>query len=157
MLSTSLQKLQASFTSVSAHEIVVDGKTYHQVHIHLSYVVSALNTTHSDSLVDCGANSGIAGNDVCIIHKGAHPCVNACSIDNHEVTSIPLVNAGGVAHTQFGDVIIILNQYAHHPHHKTIHSSGQIEWFHNDVNDKSTKVSGGLQCIKINDCYIFPL
>ena len=32
-----------------------------------------------------------------------------------------------------------------------------MEWFHNDVNDKSIKVPGGLQRILTNDGYVFPL
>jgi hypothetical protein len=68
-----------------------------------------------------------------------------------------LVTAGGVATTQQGDVIVILHQYAHCPLQKTIHSSGQLEWFFNDVNDISLKVDGGLQRIPTNHGYVFPL
>ena len=50
-----------------------------------------------------------------------------------------------------------MNQYAYHPQHRTIHSCGQLEWFYNDVNDKSCKIPGGLQRIKTNDGYILPL
>jgi hypothetical protein len=35
--------------------------------------------------------------------------------------------------------------------------SGQLEWFHNDVNDKLIKVKGGVQCIQTNDAYTHPL
>ena len=38
----------------------------------------------------------------------------------------------------------------------TIHSSGQIEWHKNTVDDKSVKV-GGSQCITTLDGYSFPL
>jgi hypothetical protein len=40
---------------------------------------------------------------------------------------------------------------------KTIHSCGQLEWYKNDVNDKSIKVPGGLQRIQINDGYAIPI
>ena len=40
---------------------------------------------------------------------------------------------------------------------KTIYSSGQLEWFKNDVNDKSLKISGGLQRIQTHDGYVHPL
>ena len=38
-----------------------------------------------------------------------------------------------------------------------IHSSGQLEWFKNDVNDRSLKVEGGLQHIITNDGYVLPI
>jgi hypothetical protein len=34
---------------------------------------------------------------------------------------------------------------------------GQLEWFKKDVNDKSTKVQGGLQRIKTVNRYIHPI
>lgn len=83
--------------------------------------------------------------------------VNICGIDNHEITEIPIVTAGGVVCTQHGDVIAIMHQYAWHGKGKTIHSSGQLEFFQNDVNDKSVKVSGGLQRIRTLDGYVLPL
>ena len=48
-------------------------------------------------------------------------------------------------------------QYAYLGEGTTIHSSGQLEMFKNDVNDKSLKVSGGLQRIKTQDGYVHPL
>ena len=49
-----------------------------------------------------------------------------------------------------------MHQYAYYGKGKTIHSSGQIEWFKNDVNDKSIKV-GGQQRILTNDGYVIPI
>lgn len=121
------------------------------------YHVSYHSTKHPASLVGHGANGGIAGQDMQVIYKDAHHMANIRGIDNHEITSIPLVTAGDVATLQHDLVIVIMNQYVYHPNHKTIHSCGQLEWFHNDVNDKSIKVPGGLQCILTNDGYIFPL
>jgi len=40
---------------------------------------------------------------------------------------------------------------------KTIHSSAQLEWYKNDVNDKSMKAAGGLQHILNNDGYVIPI
>ena len=60
---------------------------------------------------------------------------------------IPIVTAGGVVNTQRGPAIAIMHQYAYTGKGKTIHSCGQLEWYKNDVNDKSIKVQGGLQCI----------
>jgi len=67
------------------------------------------------------------------------------------------VTAGGVIKTQHGPAIAILHQYAYTGQGKTIHFSGQLEWYKNDVNDKSIKVAGGLQCILTNDGYVIPI
>ena len=49
-----------------------------------------------------------------------------------------------------------MNEYAYYGKGHTIHSSGQIEWHKNTVDDKSVKV-GGSQCITTLDGYSFPL
>lgn len=113
-------------------------------------------SSKSGSLVDRGANGGIAGNDVRIINR-TNKSVNVRGIDDHQITDIPLVTAGGVAQTQKGEVIVILHQYAFTGKGKTIHSAAQLEWYKNDVNDKSIKVEGGLQRITTNDGYVHPI
>ncbi len=65
--------------------------------------------------------------------------------------------AGAVVTTQQGPVIVILRQYAYTGQGKMIHLSAQLEWFANNVNDKSVKVSGGLQHIVTNDGYLIPI
>ena len=70
---------------------------------------------------------------------------------------IPIVTARGVIKTQHGPAIAILHQYAYSGQGKTIHSSGQLEWYKNDVNDKSIKVAGGMQHILTNDGYVIPI
>ena len=49
-----------------------------------------------------------------------------------------------------------MNEYAYYGNGHTIHSSGQIEWNKNQVDDRSVKV-GGSQCITTPDGYSFPL
>ena len=49
-----------------------------------------------------------------------------------------------------------MNEYAYYGKGHTIHSSGQIEWHKNQVDDKSVRV-GGTQCITTLDGYSFPL
>ena len=46
--------------------------------------------------------------------------------------------------------------YAYYGKGHTIHSSGQIEWHKNTVNEKFVKV-GGSQCITTLDGYSYPL
>ena len=75
---------------------------------------------------------------------------------SHEVRDLPIVSVGGVVQSQYGLVIAIMHQYVLLGERKTIHSCGQLEWYKNDVNDKSLKV-GGLQRITTNDGYVHPL
>ena len=70
---------------------------------------------------------------------------------------MPIVTANGVVQSQRGPVIAILHQYAYIGDGKIIHSSGQLEHYKNNVNDKSMKVEGGLQRIATNDGYVHPL
>ena len=49
-----------------------------------------------------------------------------------------------------------MNEYACYGKGHTIHSSGQIEWFNNSVDDRSVQV-GGKQRICTIDGYAMPL
>jgi len=139
------------------NEIVVNSKKYRQVNVLIiNYSVSIHKSSQVGSLVDRGANGGIAGGDVRVIEK-TERTVDVRGIDNHQIVGIPIVTAGAVVTTQRGPVIVILHQYAYTGQGRTIHSSAQLEWFYNDVNDKSTRVSGGLQRILTNDGYLIPI
>jgi hypothetical protein len=108
------------------------------------------------SLIDCGANGGVAGDDVRIIFRN-QLTVNIKGIDNHHVNNIGIGTGGGVAQTQHGSVIAIMHQYALLSKGASIHSPSQLEWYKNDVNDKSVHVPGGLQRITTLEEYIIPL
>jgi hypothetical protein len=120
------------------------------------YSVSAYRTKRPGALVDRGANGGVAGEDVRVIQK-LHRTVDVQGIDNHQIADIPIVIAGGVINTQRGPAIAILNQYAYIGKGKTIHSSGQLEWFGQDVNKRSVKVTNGAQRILTLDGYAIPI
>ena len=79
------------------------------------------------------------------------------TIPNHQITDVPIVTAGAVVQNQKGSVIIILHQYAYIGHGKNIHSSGQLESFNCDFNDKSMKVNGDLQRITTREGFSIPL
>jgi hypothetical protein len=66
------------------------------------------------------------------------------------------VTDGAVVKTQCGEVSVILHQYAYTGKGKTIYSSGQLEWYKQEVDDKPIKV-GGKQCIKTLGGYVIPL
>ena len=127
------------------------------VHI-IKYNISVYhhNNNTSNSLVDRGANGGLAGSNMRVITK-TDRMVDVTGIDDHELTGLPIVTAGCVAKSQRGDVILICHQYAYLPHGKTIHSSLQIEAFGNLVDDKSMKLKRGKQCIITLEGHQFPL
>ena len=108
------------------------------------------------SLIDRGANGGLAGSDVRIISKSDRE-VDVSGIDGHEMTNLPIVTAGGVVLTQRGEAIVILNQFAHVPHGKSILSCIQLESFGNRVDDRSIKLHMGTQSITTLDGYVMPL
>ena len=138
-------------------EIIIKGKTYRLVNAAIFYVVSAaLQSNKHGSLMDRGANGGVAGIDVRIILTTLRS-VDIQGLDNHQVTNISIVTAGAVAMSQRGPVIVILNQYAGIGRGRTIHSSPQLEAYGNDVNDRSVKVQGGLQRVTTLDGYVFPI
>ena len=87
-------------------------------------------------------------------YKSENPrTVDVSGIDGHEICGLPIVTVGGVVDSQRGPVIAIMHQYAYTGQGKTIHSSGQLEWFKNQVHDRSLKV-GGLQSISTPDGYV---
>ena len=138
-------------------ELNIDGKVYClRINSHITYQISA-SSRHNvmSSLVDRGANGGIAGDDVRVIFKTLRN-VDIQGIDNHQIQNIPIVTAGGVVQSQRGPVIAILNQYAYVGRGRSIHLSGQLEWYKNEVNDRSIKV-GGKQHITTLDGYIHPI
>ena len=102
---------------------------------HVIYRVSSHNSKNDVSLVDRGANGGVAGDDIRIISR-THRNVIIQGIDNHQINDIPIITAGGVISTQRGKVIAIFHQYAYTGKGSSIHSSGQIEWNANKVDDR---------------------
>jgi hypothetical protein len=103
------------------------------------------------SLVDRGANGGIIGN--ARVHHVHLREVDVTGIDNHELNSLKLVDAGAKIDQQ-GPRIGIFRQYAYHGVNRTIHSDKLN--YKNHVDDRSMKF-GGTQCIRTNDGYVIPL
>ena len=126
---------------------------FHQI----IYSVSESRRTHAMSLIDRGANGGVAGSDVRILAKVFPPRkVDIQGIDNHQMTDVFIGDVGGVVETQQGPVIAIFRQYALHGKGSTIHSSGQMEAFHVKVEEKSVRCQGA-QSIVTPDGYYMPL
>jgi hypothetical protein len=113
-------------------------------------------TTLPLALIDRGTNGGVAGSDTQLIDKSLCS-VHIQGIDNHMIKDFPIGTVGTVVNTQHGEVIAIMHQYAYTGKGGTIHSSGQLEWCGNNVNDHSIKIDGGRQRLTTPDGYIIPI
>ena len=119
------------------------------------YHVSKHSSSHYGSLIDRGANGGLAGSDVRILERTGRT-VSVTGIDNHELPGLDIVTCAALLHTNHGKVVLIMHEYAYYGRGNTIHSPGQIEWFQNTCDDKSFHV-GGKQVISFLDGYSTPL
>jgi hypothetical protein len=94
--------------------------------------------------IDRGTNGGVAGSDTRLIDKSLCS-VHIQGINDHMIKDVLIGTVGAVVNTQRGEVIAIMHQYAYTGKGGTIHSSGQLEWCGNDVNNCSIKIDGGRQ------------
>ena len=143
-------KKQLAFSS----DINLNGKSYWECIKHAIYYVTKSSRSSQHSLVDKGDNGGVTGNDVRVIETHPDRKVYVRDIDNHQISAITLVTAGGVTTTTTGEVIVITHQHAHHGKNKTIHSSPHIEHYKNIVDDRSIKVDGGQHITTLDKCKI---
>ena len=67
-----------------------------------------------------------------------------------------VVECAALVVNNHGIVILIMNEYGFYGKAHTIHSSGQIEWLKNSVDDGSVQ-AGGKQRICSRDGYAIPL
>jgi hypothetical protein len=95
-------------------------------------------------LIDRSANGGVVGSDTWLIDKSLCS-VHIQGIDDHMIKDVPIGTVGAVVNTQHGEVIAIMHQYECTGKGSTIHSSGQLEWCGNNINEHSIKIDGGRQ------------
>ena len=77
-------------------------------------------------------------------------------INDHEIPRLDIVQCAALVNTNHGIVNLTMNEYAYYRKGHSIHSSGQIEWYTNTVDDKSVQ-GGGQQRIITIDGYSMPL
>jgi len=116
---------------------------------------NAIKRSKRGTLGDRGANGGMLGNDVKVIFK-RNKTVDVTGVDNHELNSLPMVDATVKTIADKGPVILVLRNYAYHGLNRTLHSAGQIKWYQNKACDTSVKV-GGRQVIKTVDGCCIPI
>ena len=108
---------------------------------HFTYHVAQVSQAKHGSLVDRGPNGGLAGSDVRILSRSSRKCT-VTGIDSHELQGLDVVQCAGLVETNHGIVNLIMNEYACCGKGHTFHSSGQIEWIKNSVDDRSVQVGG---------------
>ena len=117
------QSIHTSDDDASDISNVLSVKRSCQIQVCQQYLFQHANHTNQQ-LVDRGANGGLAGSDMHVIHK-THRKINIQGIDNHEVTGLDVVTDATLLNTSQGKVIGIFNEYAYLGKGSSIHSSGQ--------------------------------
>ena len=126
-----------------------------QMNSHITYHVAQAQQAKHGSLVNRGANGGLAGSDVRILSTSPRKCT-VTGIDNHEIPGLDLVQCAALVQTNHLIEHLIMNEYAYYGRGHSIHSSGQIEWYTNTVDDKSVQVGCQERIVTI-DGYSMPL
>ena len=89
------------------------------------YHVSKHSSSHYGSLIDRGANGGLAGSDVRILERTGRT-VSVTGLDIHELPGLDIVTCAALLHTNHGKMVLILHEYAYYGRGNTIHSPGQM-------------------------------
>ena len=134
--------------------LMVDVWNVHVSQFFTYHVAQASQAKHG-SLVDRVSNGGLTGSDVRILSRSSRKCT-VTGIDNHELQGLDVVQCAAFLETNHGIVNLIMNGYACYGKGHTIHSSGQIEWFKNSVDDRSVQVDDKQRICTI-DGYAMPL
>ena len=134
--------------NISSHE------SPRQIQTHQRYVFAGVNQTNHQ-LIDRGANGGLAGADMRVIHTTPRK-INIIGIDDLELTGLNVVTAATLLDTRKGPIIGIFHEYAHLGKGRSIHAAGQMEWFNCKVGDRSQHV-GGTQSIQTSEGHVIPL
>ena len=134
--------------NISSHE------SSRQIQTHQRYVFARVNQSNHH-LIDRGANGGLAGAHMRVIHTTPGK-INIVGIDDHELTGLNVVTAAALLDTQKGPIIGVFHEYAHLGKGRSIHAAGHMEWFNCQVDDRS-KLVGGAQRIKTYEGYVIPL
>ena len=120
----------------------------------MSYHSSVLDvTTSSGSLIDGGANGGLAGADVRLISTGS-TLADVTGINNTNISDVPIGTVAGLVETTDGPAVAVMHQYAYLGSGATIHSANQLGHFGLCVDDKP---NNGKQRIVTPDGFTIPL
>ena len=116
---------------------------------------AAASTTLPGSLIDGGANGGLAGEDVRVLSY-TDRSADITGIGDSHMEDVPIVTCAGVVQTTRGPIVLIMNQYAYYGKGSTAHSTGQLSHFGNTVDDKSAMIPGHQQRMVTVDQWVIP-
>ena len=108
---------------------------------HFTYHIAQASQAQHGSLVDIGANGGLAGSDVRILSRSSRKCTVTGS-DSHELQGLDVVQCAALVATNHGIDNLIMTENVCYGKGHNINSSGQIEWLKNLVDDRSVQVGG---------------
>ena len=92
-----------------------------QVKAHITHhVAQAIQAMHQ-SVVDRGANGGLAGSDVRVLST-SHRQSTIIGINKHEIPGLYIVQCAALVNTNHGIVNLIMNEYAYFGKGHNIHS-----------------------------------
>ena len=107
-------------------------------------------------LVDRGSNiTVLSGASLRILHLG-DKTLNVDILGDHEMENLKIGSVGGVATSQWGDILVVFNEIAYRGAGQSVISSIQVEDNGIHINDKSTN-HGGNQCITTCEGHVIPL
>ena len=136
-------------------EDLLETQVPYSVNMASIYHITKHSASTYGSLVDRGANGGLAGADVHVLEI-TDRIVSITGIDHHELPGLDIVTCAALIQTNHGKVNMLMHEYAYYGRGNTIHSPCQIEWFNNTCDDKSHHV-GRKQVITFLDGYATPL
>ena len=93
-----------------------------QLNAPITYHVAQVNQAKHGSLVDRGANGGLAGSNVRVLSTSPRKST-VTGIDNHELPGLDLVQCAVLVDTNHGIVNLIMNEYAYFGGDHSLHSS----------------------------------
>ena len=143
-------QLDQILQSYQAYQETQSETPHRQMNAHITYHVAQANQARHCSLVDRGANGGLAGSDVRVLSTSSKK-FTVTSIDTHEIPGLDLVQCAALVQTNHGMVNLTMNEYAYYGRGHSIHSSGQIEWYINSVDDKSSKLVVNKELLPLMD------
>ena len=76
-------------------------------------------------------------------------------ITEHELSCLDIATRTTLIKTNYGRIVLIMQEYTYYGRGNTIHSPGKIEWFHDKCDDKFYNV-GGKQVILFIEGYATP-
>ena len=152
--STAVDKLMSTKSANKPSSVAAASVTYKLSTTKVTYHFGTTSMTCSaGSLIDGGANGGLAGSDVRLIST-SNTTADVTGIN--DTLDVPIGTVAGLIDTTEGPAIAVMHQYAYVNKGHTIHSVNQLESFGLTVDDKP-KYNKGTQCIVTPDGFVIPL